>query len=355
MRKQEQELPSVFLEAHNIRNRNKGLGVFNFQLIKRLVDINDSYRLVINMENKSLMKYFESPYTDFHKYTSLQRHAIFRVKGRYDVWHSLNQNTKIEPFFKTNYVLTIHDVISHNNKKYKKRLEDKIERANAITYISNFVKQETHQYFKIGSHIKEYVIYNGTPLYSVDTSQFNPIEAAQTPFFFAIGDFQERKNFHSLVEMMRLLPDYKLIIAGQNTSPYAESIKTLINRYHLHERVILAGRISDEAKQYYMQHAEAFLFPSTQEGFGLPIVEAMHWGKPVFLSKLTSLPEVGGDVAYYWDNFDPEEMKHRLEEGLSHFQSNKEQTEQKLQARAAFFSWERAAREYLQVYADVLR
>lgn len=350
MRLTNQNPPLIFLEAHNIRNRNKGLGVFNFELLKAFTAVNTDFRLMINMPDKSLMSHFESPLMLFHRYHGLQRKPLFRIRKRFDIWHSLNQNTKVEPYYDLNYVLTIHDVIGIKGKDESKLL-GKIKRAKAITYISKFVQQEVHQNFVIPANTIESVIYNGNPISSLlDTSSYQPIEAAKSPFLYAIGDFQERKNFHSLIQMMRINESFNLIISGQNKSDYAIKIRFLIDKYNLNDRVFLTGIVSEEGKQYYMSHASAFLFPSTQEGFGLPIIEAMRFGKPVFLSTLTSIPEIGGQDAYYFENFDPEYMNNQLIEGLHHFSQNKKDMEQKMIKQASLFSWERAAKEYFDVY-----
>ncbi|MBP1618437.1 MAG: glycosyl transferase family 1 [Bacteroidetes bacterium] len=354
MRLTDQRLPLIFLEAHNIQNRNKGLGVFNFELLKALSATNTDFRLMANMSDRSLMTHFDSPLMLFHKYYGLHRKPLFRIRKRADIWHSLNQNTKIEPYHDLNYVLTIHDVIGLNGKG-ELRLLEKIKRAKAITYISKFVQQETHQAFEIPSGVMESVIYNGNPIGSLfDTSSYQAIEAAKSPFLYAIGDFQERKNFHSLIQMMRINKDFNLIISGQNKSDYALKIKNLIENYSLKDRVFLTGIVSEQGKQYYMSHASAFLFPSTEEGFGLPIIEAMHFGKPVFLSTATCIPEIGGQDAYYFENFDPERMHDKLMEGLHHFSQNEEEMEQKMKERASLFSWKKAAKEYLNVYQNVI-
>jgi glycosyltransferase involved in cell wall biosynthesis len=104
-----------------------------------------------------------------------------------------------------------------------------------------------------------------------------------------------------------------------------------------------------------MKNCTAFLFPSIREGFGLPPIEAMSFGKPVFLSDKTSLPEIGGEVSNYWTNFDPEYMKEVLLNGLSHFESNKIEIETLLKKRAASFDWKVAAAQYFDVYKQILQ
>ena len=77
----------------------------------------------------------------------------------------------------------------------------------------------------------------------------------------------------------------------------------------------------------------------------------MHHGKPVFLSTLTSLPEVGGDAAYYFDSFEPAHMKQALEAGLAHFTNG---GADRVRRRAAQFTWAQAAAAYLDLYRRCL-
>ena len=108
---------------------------------------------------------------------------------------------------------------------------------------------------------------------------------------------------------------------------YGDKIKRLIADNGLTNQVFLTGKVSEEGKQFFMKNCTAFLFPSIREGFGLPPIEAMSFGKPTFLSNKTSLPEIGGEASIYWDNFDPEYMKDILFNGLNNFDNNKTEIE----------------------------
>jgi glycosyltransferase involved in cell wall biosynthesis len=96
----------------------------------------------------------------------------------------------------------------------------------------------------------------------------------------------------------------------------------------------------------------AYIHPSLAEGFGAPVVEAMSFGKPLFLSHLTSLPEIGGDVAFYFKSFDPEHMAEVLYEGLQYFQKNG--LSQKIKERSTHFNWREKAKQYRDVYHSLL-
>ncbi len=96
-----------------------------------------------------------------------------------------------------------------------------------------------------------------------------------------------------------------------------------------------------------------FFFPSLTEGFGLPVIEAMAFGKPVFISKLTSLPEIGGPHAYYFHDFQTDHMIEIIEAGLSDHMKNPAKKSE-IEKWANQFSWETAASKYLELYQSLL-
>lgn len=354
-------IKTVFLETHNLKNKATGLGTFNYELIKGLFQLDfNNLELTLNSKNPELLEAEFGNKFNYHKYNELSRIKLFRTRKKHDLWHSLNQNTKVEPFQVNKYLLTVHDVnfaeeiSSDMNHKVNKLFRAKLEKSTAITYISEFAKKQTHQYFTV-PNIPEYVIHNGNPITTIlDTSGFVSKIPVDKPFLYSIGDFLERKNFLSIVKMMAHINDFNLIISGNNNKEYGFEILKFIQDNNLQNRVFLTGKVDDVAKQYYLSNCHAFLFPSIREGFGLPPIEAMRFGKPIFLSNKTSLPEIGGEHCYYWDNFDPENMKKVLFEGLSHFYKNQLEMETFMKERAESFNWKVAGSQYLKVYEKCL-
>jgi glycosyltransferase involved in cell wall biosynthesis len=355
-------MKQVFLESHNIKNQYFGFGQYNYHLIKGLYNANiQDFKMTLHAKDFAPLKEEFGNYFKYKNYYSLRRYALFQIRKKYDVWHSLNQNIKIEPYHDIPYVLTIHDVnfieeVSNDpNHEMNVRFQKKLNRSNAITYISEFAKQSTHEHFKIPD-IPEYVIYNGNPIRNITLSDHHrPDLVPKRPFLFSIGEFTKRKNFHALVEMLIHLPKYDLVLAGNNSTDYANTTLTsTIKNLKLENRVMITGKIDDVDKQYYLQHCEGFVFPSLREGFGIPPIEAMRFGKPVFLSNNTSLPEVGGKDAYYWDHYEPEYMAKIVKLGLKNYKENIEELSSKYIAHSRSFNWDEAAKQYAQVYRNLL-
>lgn len=353
-------MKNIFLESHNLKNLASGFGVFNLSLINAFAKLPiEDLKMTINVKKPAEYKKRFGKTFSYNLYTPLQRQNWWGVMGKYDVWHCMNQNIKIEPLSKPGkYVLTVHDVnfaqdeSDKKNQERIKRFQQKLQRADEITYISNYAKEQTHTFFEVPK-VQETIIYNGNPIIEIfDISGFQTSIPLNKPFFYSIGDFLPKKNFEHLVRMMQIIPDFNLIISGNNKKEYGNKIQNLILQLGLQKQVFLTGRVSEQGKQFYMKNCKAFLFPSQGEGFGLPPIEAMRFGKPVFLSNLASLPEIGGEAAFYWESFEPSYMKNILEESLNQFYLNQSDFEEKLQKRAAFFDWNDAAKKYLEIYRN---
>jgi glycosyltransferase involved in cell wall biosynthesis len=255
-------------------------------------------------------------------------------------------------------IMTIHDLNqiyervpgSAKMARYKRRMQARIDGVDRIVAISNFVAADVERHFP-AARGKISVIYNGTD-FTVAPAGHRPAYEPDAPFLFTVGMVCPKKNFHVLVPLLRN-NGRKLVISGIVKEKYKQKILDDAAAYGVAGRVIVTGPVSQHDKDWYYAHCEAFVFPSLAEGFGLPVNEAMHHGKPVFLSTLTSLPEVGADAAYYFENFDPAHMAQVLEDGLAHFAAHDGAAA--VRRRASMFTWEQTGAGYLALYRSCLQ
>jgi glycosyltransferase involved in cell wall biosynthesis len=218
-----------------------------------------------------------------------------------------------------------------------------------VVAISKFVANDVLHYFPEAKD-KVRVIYNGADKLIVPPGH-SPGFRPEKPFLFTIGLLSVQKGFHLLPALLKD-NDFELVISGIETL-HKQKIIEEAEKYGCLPRVHITGPVTDDDKAWYYQNCSAFVFPSIAEGFGLPVIEALHFGKPVFLSKYTSLPEVGGDAAYYFDNFEPGHMQSVFAKGMKDF-AGRDRSEEMMK-QAAKFSWEMAAKQYLDLYAECLR
>ena len=276
-----------------------------------------------------------------------------------DLWHATNQDKAYFPKGNAKKVITVHDLNYFNDpgrsavkKKYfLNNLQKMMERSHHLVCISNYTLDELKTHIQIP--IPASVVYNGCNV-GRDIAVTMPVTKPAGDFIFTIGTITDKKNFHVLPALLTG-NDYKLVIAGDvHRQAYQNKIIDVAKQLGVAGRVNFAGAITEGEKYWYYQNCIAFAFPSLQEGFGLPVVEAMAFGKPLFLSDKTSLPEIGGTDAFYFDSFDPEYMAAIFSEKLKYYELNKPELAAKLIARARTFSWSEAAKQHWKIYSDLL-
>jgi glycosyltransferase involved in cell wall biosynthesis len=231
-----------------------------------------------------------------------------------------------------------------------RRLQAKVDRANAILAISQFTADEVRTHLDTGDK-PVHVVYLGVES-SAPRDATRPSFLPPGAFLFTIGDISPKKNFGVLIDLAEHLPEYRLVVAGRKTSGYARAMQQEISRRGLQHQILMPGEVSDDQRQWLYQHCTAFLFPSLAEGFGLPVLEAMMRGRPVFMSDRTSLPEIGGPLGFYWHTFEPLAMADMCRQGLRFVQDRPEYSHQ-LRRHAEQFSWQRTAQQYLAIYQEL--
>lgn len=288
---------------------------------------------------------------------SLQKFFMPSLKG-FDIWHCTYQTSAYVPRRnrKIKVVLSIHDLnFLHENLteqkkiKYLRHLQHNIDRSDAIICISEFCRKEVLEYCNTGNK-PVVVIHNGTNTLKapgLSDESYRP----DRPFLFSLGVICRKKNFHVLLPLLKN-QNMELLIAGRpDDAEYLQFIRRSARQLKVDDNLRMLGNITEHEKSWYYRNCYAFAFPSIAEGFGLPVTEAMSVGKPVFLSDKTALPEIGSNVAFYFRDFSEKHMQTVFEKGMEQYE--KRNMEGAIRQRSEDFCWDKAAKEYLNVYRSL--
>lgn len=348
-------MKKVLLEMEKMKNLNSGLGQFCSSIGEQFQKINPQ-NLELNYYLPALQKNIFGDQANYIKQLSFHK-LIPLSSTKYDIWHCLQQDSHYLPTSNsTKLILTIHDL--NFLEKYKgakqksklNKLQKKVDKASAITVISKFTEMIVRENLNTND-TPVHVIYNGNSLKLVENAS-KPDFVNFQEYIFSIGIISAKKNFHSLFPLLQNNKNLTLVIAGNSDTDYAKQLIKTAKEIGVYDRLKLVGTINDEQKYWLYKNCNAFVFPSLSEGFGLPVVEAMSLGKPVFLSNLTSLPEIGGPEAYYWKNFESKEMIDVFEKGMIDFNSDVNKKNRSIEWSKQF-SWENAAKAYIKLYNEI--
>lgn len=269
------------------------------------------------------------------------------------LFHGLNQRLP-ELRFKRQ-VSTFHDLFvlsgDYSTPEFRARFAAQAREAAAasdlIIAVSAFTASQVENYLNVpASRIR--VIHHGV-LARADGSEETPREKV----ILCVGALQRRKNQIALVRSFQAAPpDWILVLAGSEGYE-AEAVLREIANSPVIDRIRVTGYISDEEIAHWYRRASIFAFPSLDEGFGMPVIEAMAAGVPVIASNRASLPEVCGDAAMLVDPFGDAELA-----GAVELLTRDENLRAKLTAagtaRAAGFRWDEAVRRTIAVYRELI-
>lgn len=278
---------------------------------------------------------------------------------KFDIWHSIHQMSRFVPSRKTTKnLLTVHDInfiyekSGKSLKKHTNKFIKRLDRADRIVFISNFAKNDVFEHFPTDKPNE--VIYNGVEFGNPESERKPSLPFADDcKFLFSIGQIRQKKNFHVLLDAMKLLPQYNLVVAGEKGSDYANMIDQRIKTEGI-DNVFFIGTIHNSEKIWLYNHCQAFVFPSLFEGFGLPVIEAMSYGKPVISSDKTSLKEICAGHAFILENFEPDHIAAKIREGIEAYGKDPGMAVQNT-AYAHSFTYEKHMNEYLRIYREMLK
>ena len=272
----------------------------------------------------------------------------------YVLWHSLHQlNKNLPPASCGPRVVTVHDLNylygrnAFSTWRHQRRTLALMQRTDQVVAISQYTAGDVKQ--RLGWAGPLQVIHNGARSFVAAPREPLPGWADQDerPFLYHLSRMSPSKNPLAIIELARAWPQMLFVLCGP-PSDDAKHLRAAVRLPNVHFHL----GINDAQKAWAYAHCTGFLFPSLTEGFGLPPIEAMHFGKPVFLARRTCLPEIGGDAADYFDDFDAESMRRVVERGLARqLQAGRADA---IRAHAAQFDWDRAAAAYLDLYRRLL-
>lgn len=351
-----------------------GTGFWADQLVRGLakVDKKNQYTLLpwfYDYRPQTLDQATQIVQSNFEEKVIKQFNDNEAVMRELDIVHS--NNFSFPRDISAKKVVTIYDVCFLDYPEYTteanrlfcyKGTLDSMLFADKIIAISEYTKKRLLHFFPFVNPEKIEVVYCGnrdTLLRERNKVQLIHrfgLEAQE--YFLAVGTIEPRKNYTTLLKAYKLYKENtshynKLCIAG-GYGWMEDNFKQKIADLGLTEDVIVTGYVSDEELANLYRHCFAFVYPTWYEGFGLPVLEAMNFGRPVIASNVTSIPEITGDAAILTTPGDVE----ALAEGMRRLEEDsalRVELSEKMERRLDYFSWERAAEKLKTIYCNLVQ
>lgn len=343
-----------------------GIGIYTrniYEYIMRLEHKVIMYEDEISVSRSSLMKKYFNSLRRIYKQES-KLNSWFK-ENNLDIYH-VPKNTGVPLFHSIPVVVTIHDVIPHvfanqylsniiERIYYEVMIRVSVNQSDHILTISEFSKAEIIRYYGVDAS-KISVVYLACnekfrKIHDVDLlNEIRKIYNLPDKYILTIGGSEYRKNVEQLIKLYNKydFKNHKLIVIGGKWRDIDLSAK------YASENIIFLTNIPEDDLIAIYNMAEIFVFPSIYEGFGIPVLEGMACGVPVVTSNVSSMPEVGGEAALYFDPFDEHDMAEKIRRVLEDKDLRKVMIKKGLE-RVKMFSWEKCAEETLKVYNDVLK
>jgi glycosyltransferase involved in cell wall biosynthesis len=324
-----------------------GVGVYSRELL---------HALAAGHPNRTFLWHYR-PHRFFKSFRetlprNASRRLLFEKWGPRDaLFHGLNQRLPLRRFKRQ--IATFHDLFvmtaEYSTAEFRARFTEQARRAageaDRIITVSHFTANQVEQLLGVErSRIR--VVNHGIqplPLY------------ARVPekTILHVGAIQQRKNISQLVRAFAAVPaDWRLVLAG-STGYGAEEILREIDRSPARDRISVTGYVSNDELARYYSRASVFAFPSLDEGFGMPVLEAMRAGVAVVASDRSAVPEVCGDAALIFDALNDDALAGALGQ-ICQDDALRNRLEKLGGIRASEFSWQRAAAQTWAVYQELL-
>jgi glycosyltransferase involved in cell wall biosynthesis len=336
-------------------------------------DLENQYFILINKENEDKYQPIKSnfkkvivniPWYGWEEQIKLPQ-VLKKIKP--DLVHFPHFNVPF--FYNQAFIVSIHDLILTKypsrrattlgplkyfwkNLFYRLVIRHAIHKSRAVITMAEFTKKEIVEKFKIqNSKIK--IIYEGVTKLRENNNEVDLKKyGINKDFVLYVGNAYPHKNLEFLVQAWKnLKEDYQLVLVGQPDYFY-QRLEKMILDLNLKDKVILTGYLSDQELAGLYQQAQAYVFPSLCEGFGLPPLEAMQFNLPVLVSNTSCLPEILKDSALYFCPQNQDDFKEKLNLILSDLELRKKliRSSQKLLLK---YNWQKMAQQTKDIYNNL--
>jgi glycosyltransferase involved in cell wall biosynthesis len=376
---------TIGIDARFFGPRAKGLGRYTQKLIESLESLDQENDYVIFLRRENFDEYlpqnprFKKVLADYPWYGFAEQFFLpFKIYAqKVDLMHFPHFNVPI--FYFKKYVVTIHDLILRHfatrrasrlgmfvywfkNLGYRIVIWLALKRAKKIITVSEYIKNDIIKSFKVKAK-KISVTYEGA---SEKNLSYPGLEhqlkefGINKSYLIYVGNAYPHKNLERLVKVFEILVndfknDLQLVLVGEEDYFYQrleEEMRTsILRRIEVFDRVVFTDFVTDEELELLYQDAALYVFPSLCEGFGLPPLEAMSHGLPVVCSSATSLPEILGEAAIYFDPQDPNDMAEKINLVLSDSILRKNLIAEGFE-QIKKYSWKEMGRKTLEIYTE---
>ncbi len=366
----------IGIDARFVGPQGTGLGKYTEKLIENLqkIDKSNTYYIFLRQTNWHFLKLqnsnFKKVLADISWYSleeQLKMAGIYNEQNL-DLLHVPHFNVPI--LYRKKFIVTIHDLIHHDFSQesattknpliyklkrgaYKYTIRNAVKKSQKIIVPSEFVKGQLLTKFGTDeSKIK--VIYE-----AAEEEYFNhqPSTISHQPSFLYVGNAYPHKNLNNLLDAFRILttnhqpPTTKLILVCPRDIFWQRLQKEIKSR-NLEKTVEVKGYLDTGELSKLFQKAQAYVFPSLSEGFGIPGLNAMAAGVPVLASNIPTLQEIYQDAAVYFDPNDPADIADKVSKLLKSTKT-KDGLTKKGFAQVKKYSWQKMAKETLEVYKQL--
>jgi glycosyltransferase involved in cell wall biosynthesis len=272
-----------------------------------------------------------------------------------DIWHQ-TYYADLYPGFKGKRIVTVYDMtyevlpaLFPDSARFSREKKLAVDRADGIIAISQSTRNDLIRLWNVPPEKVSTILL---------ASSLKPQPSAQrplpSPYFMFVGQRVPHKNMQAILSAWRFasteLKNHHFVCFGGG--PFTRHELEAFAEAGLSARIHQVGGDDQELARYY-QFADALVYPSLYEGFGLPILEAITCGCPVIASNTSSMPEVGGNSAFYFNPRSPQSLAEQLVKLLTLGSGEMKALRESMPIHASSFSWDRCARETVDFYHKI--